>query len=152
MKKPASYFIYQLMIAARGKIVEVVVPQGFTTYLWLQRKIATSAYSRLTSTKCGTLAGVAGYEVLYSHPRASNFLASDASDTAAMSTMRLRRAVSIVPLCMCSAPFSSTSFHFILPVAGSSPIFSKAIGWFGKPAALQRLHSCIFLCGLDASA
>jgi hypothetical protein len=29
MKKPAGYFIYQLMIAATGKIVEVVVTQGF---------------------------------------------------------------------------------------------------------------------------
>jgi hypothetical protein len=38
MKKRAGYFIYQLMIAATGKIVEVVVTEGFTTYLWLQRK------------------------------------------------------------------------------------------------------------------
>ena len=37
MKKPAGYFIYQLMIAATGKIVEVVVTQGFY-YLFMAAK------------------------------------------------------------------------------------------------------------------
>lgn len=38
MKKPAGYFIYQLMIAATGKIVEVVVTQGFFYYLFMAAK------------------------------------------------------------------------------------------------------------------
>src|SRR5918911_4748834 len=100
------------------------------------------------------LAIVAGYEVLYSQPSASSFLASLTSATVEISMIRLRLAgvlviaLCVACLCTCSFPYSSTSFHLALPVTVSSPTFSKAIGWFGKPAALQRLHSCIFLCGL----
>src|SRR2546428_10738557 len=63
------------------------------------------------------LAIVAGYDVLYSQPNASNFFASTTSVTAATSTT-LRRlnevvagdlsiGISCTNLCLCSTPFSS---------------------------------------------
>ena len=49
-------------------------------------------------------------------------------------------------------PFSSISFHLDFPVSGSSPTLSNPITWFGYPATLHLLHSCIFFGGFDASA